>query len=786
LAGCIIKVIFVAGSIDTEERGCNGKISLNKKENRMKANELLDVLPVKYYVINTEQQEIEQTNNSSVNPGDKCYETLFERQSPCEHSDEECFCRHLAEIPDSISFETEKTENGEKRFLRGEVKKLDEKRILTTFTDITNEVITRKELKINTRRLERAEKLALFGYWEIDLKREVMMATHGARDIYGVNQIEMPLKEAQAIPLEEYRKPLDTELKKLLAGEKNYDIVFEIKRPSDGETRTIHSIAEYREDKHMVFGVIRDITEKIKAERELNRTNTLLKTLIDNLPDAVYMKDVNYRKVIANRGDAKNCGVKSVEELIGKTDFELFPKATAEKYFEDDRRVIENDESILNREEELPVEPKRWILTSKIPLHDDAGNVSGLVGIGHDITLYKKMNEELREAKEKAEESDRLKSVFLANMSHEIRTPLNAILGFSNIICSGEADKSNLEYFGKIIQNSGMRLTTVIDDIIDISLIQSNQLKIKMSQFSINELLKEMFVFYQTEKAGEHPKIELKVKYCSNSEFCEIQSDKHRLYQVLKNLLDNAFKFTEQGIIEFGCSAVNSNEIELFVKDTGVGIEKEKIESVFETFRQVEEGNTRRYEGSGLGLSIVAGIVDRLEGKIRVDSEPGQGSVFYVTVPRRQENSEVPAAPEYSPQKKTENRCQGKTETRRIVSFEDDPASIEYLKSAVGLQGYELVNFILVKDGINFIRNNRADLVLMDVQLPEINGYEATKMIKSEFPELPVIIQTAYAMKGDRQKAIEAGCDDYLAKPVSLNDLKEKISRLIKSENRKN
>lgn len=749
----------------------------------MNPQELLEALPVKYYVINIEGKKIVQTNDSRIASGTYCYKELFDRDTPCEEHEKLCLCQQQLGNRDNAGFVAGKVRGKVKEFYRVQVKALDASRVIATYTNVTEEALVRKELKINTRRLERAEKLALFGYWEIDLKKKVMISTQGASDIYGINMNEMPLEEAQSIPLEKYRKPLNDELSGLIANEKNYDIVFEIERPSDGEIRSIHSIAEYRKDKKMVFGVIRDITEKVKAEKELSQTNTLLRTLIDNLPDAVYMKDVNYRKIAANKGDARNCGVENEEQLLGKNDFELFPKETAKKYVEDDRRVIENGETIINREEELPGVTKRWLLTSKIPLRNEKDKIIGLVGIGHDITHQKKMTQELKAAKEKAEESDRLKSLFLANMSHEIRTPLNAILGFSNMICSEDIEKEKLKYFGKIIENSGQRLTTVIDDIIDISLIQSNQLKINYSYFNIDELLHEMFVAYQTEKKKKQPGIKLEVKYCPNSKFAIVQSDKNRLYQVLKNLLDNAFKFTEKGFIEFGCSVVNNSEIELYVKDTGIGIEKDKTNFVFESFRQVEEGNTRKYDGSGLGLSIVSGIIDRLNGKISLDSEAGQGSTFYVTIPRKQEIEDESTVLIEAHQHKTLVTKQNENKIRQIVSFEDDPASIEYLKNVVHLQGCKLVNFIQASDGVEFIRNNHVDLVLMDVQLPDANGYEVTKMIKSEFPNLPVIIQTAYAMKSDMEKAYQAGCDDYLSKPVSLKKLKEIISHFAGNEN---
>jgi len=240
----------------------------------------------------------------------------------------------------------------------------------------------------------------------------------------------------------------------------------------------------------------------------------------------------------------------------------------------------------------------------------------------------------LASAKQKAEESDKLKSLFLANMSHEIRTPLNAILGFLTIISTGELEQEKLEYYGKIIESSGQRLTAVIDDIIDISLIQSKQLKVDYKAFSINDLLEEMHEMYRNQKTEKLRKIDFSVDYCELPDFDMLYSDKNRIFQVLRNLLDNAFKFTHEGYIKFGCLKSSKKEIVLFVKDSGIGIEEGKTNIIFESFRQAQEGFSRNYEGTGLGLAIVSGIVERMEGKVWVVSEIGEGSCFYVSFPR--------------------------------------------------------------------------------------------------------------------------------------------------------
>ncbi|SHF09803.1 PAS domain S-box-containing protein [Mariniphaga anaerophila] len=869
----------------------------------MRAEDILKALPVPFYVIDLKKKRIVQTNDAKVKPEQgPCFAQLFDQNTPCREKDGKCLCERMIEKNLDAGFTLESGQRKDKRVYRASVKKLEGDLAIATYSEITREVSSIKEMKINTRRMERAEKLALFGSWEIDLQTKDLFATRGAGEIYGGSGGFFSLEEVKRLAVPKYRKLLDEAFDNLISGKRPYNVRYQIKRVSDGQLRCIHAIAEYRPDKNMVFGVVNDITEVILsqkalhesladlslaqkiakignwkyrpgernlqwsdelleilerksfpgnpgiedfrefaeedhfnlfkkavrsaihvgkpfehqfyikltsgrrkwveiicrpdkekgeyghflrgtiqdvtssklAEIELQRLTNRQTTLIQNLPDAVYMKDVNYRKIVVNKGDVENCGVSSPEELIGKTDFDIYPREAAEKYFKDDQLVIEQGIPVINREEELPGEPKRWILTTKVPLRDVNGQVIGLVGIGHDITLRKQMVEELSEAKQKAEESDKLKSLFLANMSHEIRTPLNAILGFSKFISSGKLPHEKLEYYGKIIESSGQRLTSVINDIIDISLIQANQLKVDYSFFDINDLLEEMHIVYKAQQSEKIQKIDFRVRYCENQEHKVFKSDKNRVFQIFRNLLDNAFKFTDEGTIEFGCYTSSSEKMTLFVKDSGIGIEEGKTNVIFESFRQAQEGFSRRYEGTGLGLAIVSGIVNRLHGKVWVDSTAGAGSTFFVDIPFE---AEKVTSDHGAVGKQSEN--EGENQKKRIVSFEDDLSSIEYMKSMATLLGHNLVNFDNPPLGIEYLRKNKADLVLMDVRLPLMNGFEATRIIKSEFPDLPVIIQTAYAMKGDMEKAFQSGCDDYLAKPVLLKDLKKKIKHFL-------
>lgn len=390
------------------------------------------------------------------------------------------------------------------------------------------------------------------------------------------------------------------------------------------------------------IGTITDITEVKNAEEQLVSSNLLLRTFIDNIPDAIYLKDIKGRKLLANKADVRNIGLENESDVIGKTDFDLFPKEIAEQFWNKDQQVLKNGKKIIDVEEELINEKneKKWLSTSKIPYCNAEGKIIGLVGIGHDITRRKKdeeeklnMVKELIIAKNKAEEGDRLKTSFLANMSHEIRTPLNSILGFTSILTEMDdlSDKERDEYTS-IIKNSGDSLLQIINDIIDISSLETGQLQITNSSFKISDLLKSLEVEFG-KKLKQLNKTELTLNIVDFDDDIQIETDRNRLNQIFINLLTNSVKFTNKGFIEFGIIKCDKKNVYFKVSDTGKGIDKNLHTAIFERFRQGEESNTRHYGGNGLGLAIVKNLVGLMGGEISVESELGKGSTFLFNLP---------------------------------------------------------------------------------------------------------------------------------------------------------
>ncbi|OFX83561.1 MAG: hypothetical protein A2W99_15100 [Bacteroidetes bacterium GWF2_33_16] len=377
-------------------------------------------------------------------------------------------------------------------------------------------------------------------------------------------------------------------------------------------------------------------------------------------------------------------------------------------------------------------------------------------------------------AKEKAEESDRLKSAFLANMSHEIRTPMNAILGFAELLTLPEASitaEERISYI-KLIHNSGNNLLHLIDDIIDISKIEAGQLKIIMKEAHINKILKDMLQSYnEIKKLKSRENVEIILNETALQQEIVLKTDPVRFQQVLSNLIDNALKFTEDGFIEFGYHIQSKNYLLFYVKDTGIGIEQKKKEAIFDRFRKLEDDKTRVFRGAGLGLAICRSLVELLGGKIWVESVPGSGSSFYFTIPfiKGQIRDFVPFVSE---------PINFKWSTKKILIAEDEPANIIYLEEVLRPTGAEVLKASNGKQAVELYKNNPdIDIVIMDIKMPEMDGYEASELIKKMNKLIPIISQTAYAMPDEKEKANLAGIDDYLTKPIKPSTLLSVINK---------
>ena len=526
----------------------------------------------------------------------------------------------------------------------------------------------------------------------------------------------------------------------------------------------------------MVLVAITDLSERLQYEEQLQ----VLSRAISNSPVSVVITNAEGTIEFVNPKFTEVTGYTS-EESIGQNPRILKSGNLPDSFYKNlwdtitQGKVWQGEFENKKKNGEI-----FWEHASISGIRNNKGEIAYYVAIKEDITERKKTELELIRAKEKAEESDRLKTAFLANMSHEIRTPLNAIIGFTGMLHTDTLEPQLREEYFAIINQSSQALLNLIDDIIDVSKIEAGHIRIIPHKIDITGLMKELYTGIKRDLLvnGKDVKASLTIPW--GEEFI-IHVDSFRLKQILQNILNNAVKFTEKGEIEFGYRLKsNDTMISFFVRDTGIGIPKDQQKVIFERFRQADDSSTRKYGGTGLGLWVSRNLVELMGGSVFVESDPGRGSVFYVDLPL-DKDVEIPEGGREIPEEK---KTVADWRDKKILIAEDNDSNYEFLKAVLSVKKAVLIRAYDGKEALDLIMEHEdVDLVLMDIQMPVLNGYEATKLIKKMKPDLPIIAQTAYAMSEDRNRIMQAGCDEYIAKPIQPRKMLSLIEKfLIKEE----
>ncbi len=648
---------------------------------------------------------------------------------------------------------------------------------LNLLEDLNAEIEIRKQseeaLSMNKELLSETESIGKVGGWSFNIDT---MEQKWTDEVYRIHEVEISPGPSVDAGINYYTKEsrpiIEKAVQRAIELGENYDLELEI-ITAKGNTRAVHTIGKADLKNRRIHGFFQDITQRKQAEEKLK----LLNRAVEASSVAVEITDAQGNIIYVNSYFSELTGY-SYEEVLGKNPRFLksgyHPKTFYEELWNTILSGREWTGEFQNRKKNGDLYWEKAIIS---PILNSNGKVASFVAIKEDITERKKILEELVEAKEKAEESDRLKTAFLANMSHEIRTPMNGILGFAGLLKDPKLSGEVQQKYIQIIEKSGARMLNIINDIVSISKIESGIIDIHLSEMNINTQLQYVYDILKLDADNKNLKLSFNCGFTDKE--ATIKTDGEKFYGILSNLVKNAIKYTDSGTIEFGYNIVETHggaspgsaSLQFYVKDTGIGIPKDRQIAIFERFIQADITDKMARQGAGLGLTISRAYVEMLGGNIWVESEEGKGSVFYFTLPYNNEPIAETIDRRHEPS--------GKNETVRklkILIAEDDEVSEMLLDEAVKLLGKEILKARTGVQAVETCKNNPdIDLVLMDILMPEMDGYEATKQIREFNKAVIIIAQTAYGLAGDREKAIEAGCNDYIAKPINKSELQALI-----------
>ncbi len=523
------------------------------------------------------------------------------------------------------------------------------------------------------------------------------------------------------------------------------------------------------------FGISKDITEQKKLENKLAKSKNILQMLLDYSSERIYFKDTEHRFTLVNKAHKEYLKLHNFEDIIGKTDFDLFPEKDVEEWHKIEKQVMETGQPVsFEGQDKLPNGKTRWVLTSKAPRYDEHGNMAGIIGISRDITERKNREMELEKAKQEAEEANRAKSYFLANMSHEIRTPMNGIMGMNSLLLDSELDEEQRRY-AETVQKSADALLAVINDILDFSKIEAGKLEIENITFNIRSMLDDFAksIVYRAEQKG----LEFICSAVPDVPFYSV-GDPGRIRQILFNLAGNAIKFTDKGEVSVFCELMDEtdthNILKFTVKDTGIGIPAKYQKKLFHSFSQADSSTTRKYGGTGLGLAISKQLAELMGGEIGFSSIENVGTTFWFTV--KLEKSDKVAT------FKNPRDIKGV----KIMFVDDNETNREYIRKQLD---YWKAKVTTISNGGEALAklhqaadtNEPFEIAILDMQMPGLDGATLGKAIKNDdkIKDIPLVMMTSIGHRGEVKQLKEIGFSAYLTKPVSPSDLFNTLTMIL-------
>ena len=752
-------------SILRNENISNRPVSFKEKY----AVRILDSLPDMLTVFNQNEVGIEVVSNEETNHvgiSNKDFKGMYMREMvpPEAYQNIHSNMRQAVSTGAVSTAHHELDFNGEHHHYENRIFPLDEEYVLIMCRDITERVTTQRQLEVFKSVLDKVSDSIL----AVSEDGTLVYANKQFIEEYGVTQ-QMGIQKIYDLPVSMTTKEAwERRLQEIRDNDGTFAYRAAYMRKGEDKER-MHQVSTFlirENNEELTWFFTQDITDVIKKQDELRELNLLLDGILNNIPVYLFVKDPenDFRYLYWNKAFADHSGIPA-SKAIGHTDYEVFPShGDAEKFRKDDLELLQTHKRIDMQETYLSVTGKARIVQTLKALVPMEGRKPLLIGISWDITNLQNIEQELIKARIKAEQSDRLKSAFLANMSHEIRTPLNAIVGFSQLLPAAETAEEKKLYSGIINQNSDI-LLQLINDILDLSKIEAGTLEYIKRPMNLGEVCRTIYAVHK-----ERVKEGVTLVFDNEDENLFIEGDQNRIMQVITNFLTNASKFTYAGEIRLGFERTDKN-IRVYVKDTGIGIEPEKVDHIFERFVKLNSFA----QGTGLGLSICQMIIEKIGGEIGVTSELGKGSTFYFTIPYEEagELGEIFKMSKTESKGNTVNRVQ---QIKKILVAEDVESNFILLKNLIGRE-YTL---LWAKDGVEAIemyKQYQPDLILMDIKMPRMDGLEATHIIRSYSKDIPIIALTAYAFETDKELALEMGCNDFVTKPVSKEALEKALEK---------